>query len=83
MRPTDGEPPAFVLVAGKALNFFSLCSIFVELSNEYRGMSSRADGGKRKVLANHLTESINTLELKVRLLVSWSLKRLSCVLGAG
>ncbi|KAK4702286.1 hypothetical protein P7C70_g3935, partial [Phenoliferia sp. Uapishka_3] len=38
--------------------------IYVELSNEYRGMDSRVEGVKRKVLSNHLKESIDTLELK-------------------
>ncbi|KAL8278239.1 hypothetical protein RQP46_009412 [Phenoliferia psychrophenolica] len=40
--------------------------IFVELAAEYRGMSPRADGEKRRVLGEHLRESMDTLDLKAQ-----------------
>ena len=40
--------------------------IYVELSDEYKNMDpATPDVGKRRILASHLKESIDVLELKV------------------
>ena len=40
--------------------------IYIELSDEYKTMDpATPDVGKRKILASHLKESIDVLELKV------------------
>lgn len=41
---------------------FLSCSIYVELSEQYRHMNSKS--AKRRALASHLKESIDTLEVK-------------------
>ncbi|KAM0791432.1 hypothetical protein ACM66B_005890 [Microbotryomycetes sp. NB124-2] len=38
--------------------------IYIELSDRYRAMSSKTNSVKRKTLANHLKQSIDTLEAK-------------------
>ncbi|KAK4054414.1 hypothetical protein OIV83_000908 [Microbotryomycetes sp. JL201] len=38
--------------------------IYIELSDRYRAMSSKSNSVKRKTLANHLKQSIDTLEAK-------------------
>jgi len=38
--------------------------LYLELSEQYRRMDSKASGGRRRALAEHLKESIDTLELK-------------------
>lgn len=43
-------------------------SIYKELSQQYLAMDSTLATGKRRALAVHLKESIDTLEMKVRLL---------------
>lgn len=42
------------------------CRIFIELSDEYKTMDpATPDIGKRRILASHLKESVDVLELKV------------------
>lgn len=41
------------------------CRIYIELSDRYRSMDAKLGGGKRRALAEHLKESIDTLEIKV------------------
>ncbi|ORY89247.1 hypothetical protein BCR35DRAFT_300360 [Leucosporidium creatinivorum] len=38
--------------------------IYIELSDQYRSMDAKLGGGKRRALAEHLKESIDTLEIK-------------------
>ncbi|KAK4056743.1 hypothetical protein OIO90_002295 [Microbotryomycetes sp. JL221] len=40
--------------------------IYVELSDRYKSMSSKSNSTKRKTLANHLKQSIDTLEVKAQ-----------------
>ena len=48
-----------------------LCSIFVELSDSYKAMDPADNASKRSLLAEHLKESIDVLEQKVRFATSF------------
>ena len=59
---------SFVLFVGLVLFISSLlfpCSVYVELADQYKVMDAVSDVPRRNLLARHLREVVDILELKV------------------
>lgn len=57
-----------------------MCSIYIELADQYKAIDATSNVAKRNVLAEHLQDVIRVLERKVRLSTLSSRRYVQCLM---